>query len=77
MIMKNKTTLLLLIFYILAYSSFAQQSDSKLSEDNVSESIAINLTSKTALLDGRCGNDEWEVATKIELPAGSLHLSHV
>lgn len=35
---------------------------------NASEIIPINLTNKTALLDGQCGNDEWAVATKIELP---------
>lgn len=72
MIMKNKTALLLLAFFIVSYNSFAQTSRNK-----VSESIAINLTDKTALLDGRCGNDEWEVATKIELPAGaSIYLMY-
>lgn len=44
---------------------------------NASESITINPTKKAALLDGRCGNDEWEAATKIELPAqASLYLMH-
>ncbi len=39
------------------------------------ETIAINPTNKAALLDGRCGNDEWEAATKIELPAqASIYL---
>ncbi len=38
-------------------------------EVNASETVTINPTSKAGLLDGRCGNDEWDVATKIELPA--------
>jgi hypothetical protein len=42
-----------------------------------SESIIIKPTSKAALLDGRCGNDEWEAATKIELPAQAfIYLMH-
>ncbi len=46
-------------------------------EANASETIAINSTNKAALLDGRCGNDEWEAATKIELPAQvSIYLMH-
>lgn len=46
-------------------------------EAKASESIAINPTNKAALLDGRCGNDEWEAATKIELPAqASVYLMH-
>jgi hypothetical protein len=46
-------------------------------EANASETIAINPTNKAALLDGRCGNDEWEAATKIELPAqASIYLMH-
>lgn len=70
--MKNKITLLLLPFFILSYNSFAQSSRNK-----ISKSIVINLTDKTALLDGHCGNDEWEVATKIELPAGaSIYLMY-
>lgn len=36
---------------------------------NASVEISINSTSESALLDGRCGNDEWDVATKMELPA--------
>ncbi len=44
---------------------------------NASETIAINPTNKAALLDGRCGNDEWEAATKFELPAqASIYLMH-
>jgi len=44
---------------------------------NASEPIAINPTNKAALLDGSCGNDEWEAATKFELPAqASLYLMH-
>lgn len=46
-------------------------------EANASEAIAINPTNKAALLDGHCGNDEWEAATKIELPAeASIYLMH-
>ena len=46
-------------------------------EANASEPIAINPTNKAALLDGRCGNDEWEAATKIDLPAqASIYLMH-
>lgn len=46
-------------------------------EANASETITINPTNKAALLDGRCGNDEWEAATKIELPAqASIYLMH-
>lgn len=42
-----------------------------------SEPIVIKYTDKAALLDGSCGNDEWESATKIELPAGvSIYLMH-
>ncbi|MBB6086991.1 hypothetical protein [Wenzhouxiangella marina] len=44
---------------------------------NASETIAISPTSRAALLDGQCGNDEWEVATRIELPAqASIHVMH-
>lgn len=46
-------------------------------EAKASEIIAINPTNKAALLDGHCGNDEWEAATKIELPAqASIYLMH-
>jgi len=44
---------------------------------NASETIAINQTNKAPLFDGRCGNDEWHGATKIELPAQvSVYLMH-
>ena len=44
---------------------------------NASETIAINQTNKAPLFDGRCGKDEWQAATKIELPAQvSLYLMH-
>lgn len=33
-----------------------------------SESVSLNSTKEAALLDGRCGGDEWEAATKIDLP---------
>jgi len=46
-------------------------------EANAAEAIMINPTSKAALLDGHCGKDEWETATKIELPAqASIYLMH-
>ena len=65
--MKNMSKLLLLS----ASLSFVA------TEANASETIAINSTNKAALLDGRCGNDEWEAATKIELPAQvSIYLMH-
>ncbi|XOV80392.1 MAG: hypothetical protein ACFHVJ_05420 [Aestuariibacter sp.] len=44
---------------------------------NASETIAINPTTEAALLDGRCGNDEWQVATKLDLPAQvAIYLMH-
>ena len=44
---------------------------------NASETIAINQTNKAPLFDGRCGKDEWQAATKIELPAQvSVYLMH-
>lgn len=46
-------------------------------EARAKEAIAINPTSESALLDGRCGGDEWDAATKIDLPAqASLLLMH-
>ena len=44
---------------------------------SASEMIAITQTTKAALLDGQCGGDEWESATKIALPAqASIHVMH-
>jgi hypothetical protein len=75
--MKNKTGVLLLILFILTTNSFTQQSNSIKPEATAAEPIIIKSTNKTALLDGRCGNDEWDVATKIELAAGaSIYLMH-
>jgi hypothetical protein len=46
-------------------------------EANASETIVINPTNKAPLFDGRCGKDEWQAATKIELPAqASVFLMH-
>lgn len=46
-------------------------------EANASETIAISPTNKAALLDGSCGNDEWQAATKIELPTEAfIYLMH-
>ena len=44
---------------------------------NASEIAVINLTNKTPLFDGRCERDEWQAATKIELPAQTaIYLMH-
>ncbi|WP_224784712.1 hypothetical protein [Marinihelvus fidelis] len=44
---------------------------------NAAETIAINQTNKSPLFDGRCDKDEWQAATKFELPAQvSLYLMH-
>jgi len=65
--MQNISTLLLLS----AALSFVT------AESQASETIAINPTKTVALLDGQCGNDEWQAATKIELPAhASIYLMH-
>ncbi len=41
------------------------------------DAISIKPSQRAALLDGRCGNDEWDVATKIELPAQvAIYLMH-
>ena len=46
-------------------------------DTNAAETIAINQTNKAPLFDGRCGKDEWQAATKIELPAQvSVYLMH-
>lgn len=61
--MKKKIELLLIILLVLTYNCFAQKN-----ADKALEIISINKTNKTVLLDGRCGNDEWDAATKIDLP---------
>ncbi len=62
--------MLMLINGLFLCKVYAQGSD-------VSKPIMINSTEKAGLLDGRCGNDEWEAATKIDLPAGaSIYLMH-
>jgi len=65
--MINKINLLLLILIVLAHNSFAQQQNTNRNP----KTIIINQTNKTMLLDGHCGNDEWDAATKIDLPAGA------
>ncbi len=41
------------------------------------ESITINPTNKAGLLDGSCGNDEWDAATKIDMPGqAAIYLMH-
>lgn len=75
--MKNKTGVLLIMLLTLTGSSFSQQSNNTISGATATEAISINQTNKAGLLDGRCGNDEWDVATKIELPAGaSIYLMY-
>lgn len=70
--MINNKVLLIFIFFIGIHCGYAQQNN-----ELTNSTIAINPTNKTALLDGRCGNDEWEVATKIELAAGaSIYLMY-
>ena len=65
--MKYLPKLVLLVYTLLTIAA----------EANASEIIAINPTNKAALLDGSCGNDEWQAATKIELPAkASIYLMH-
>lgn len=64
----TKISNLLILSAVLSFAAFCA---------NASETIAINPTNKAALLDGKCGNDEWEAATKIELPAqASIHVMH-
>lgn len=44
---------------------------------NASGAIAISQTNLPPLFDGRCNKDEWQAATKIELPAQvSVYLMH-
>lgn len=63
-------TVLLCIGCLAQNLAFAQRNDT-------SEIIEMNFTPNTALLDGRCGNDEWETATKIELTAGTfIYMMH-
>ncbi|MCC2604901.1 hypothetical protein [Planctobacterium marinum] len=57
--MKNKFLIISCTLLIMA---------STVSADN---SIRINATAAAALLDGKCGSDEWDAATKLDLPAGA------
>lgn len=42
-----------------------------------SESTAVKFTNKTPLFDGRCNQDEWQAATKLQLPAQiDIYLMH-
>ena len=44
---------------------------------HASEPVAINRSESAPLFDGRCDKDEWQAATKIELPAQvSVYLMH-
>lgn len=44
---------------------------------NPSERFIVNSTNESPLLDGRCGNDDWEPATSIQLPADvTIFLMH-
>ena len=60
--------LIILTIFLPINTAFAQETNG---------TITINPTKKAGLLDGSCGNDEWEASTKIELPAGaSIYLMH-
>jgi len=44
---------------------------------SASKAIMINQTSRTPLFDGRCGDGEWQGATRIQLPAeAAVYLMH-
>lgn len=46
-------------------------------KDSQPQAITIKYTQKPALLDGRCGGDEWDAATKLSLPAQvTLYFMH-
>jgi len=69
----NVLSKLLAVSAVLALAAH----DANISKTRASDAIVINSTDKAALLDGRCGNDEWDVAKKIDLPAQvSLFLMH-
>lgn len=62
------TSLLTLIGTLVLHTAIAQE---------VNGTIAISATNKAGLLDGSCGNDEWDAATKIELAGqASIYLMH-
>ena len=64
----KKLILLILTSALSLNIIFAQQK---------TEPLTINPTNKGGLLDGSCGNDEWEAATKIELPGqAAIHFMH-
>lgn len=64
-----KTAVLLIFaFAISINTAFAQTKD---------ETIVINSTNKAGLLDGSCSNDEWDAATKIEMPGqAAIYVMH-
>jgi hypothetical protein len=43
-------------------------------EASTHKNISIKQTNKSPLFDGHCGNEEWQAATRIELPADILVL---
>lgn len=69
--MSNQKAILTLILLMLASNIFAQQSG------NTTQPMVIKPTSKAGLLDGSCGNDEWDAATKIEMPGqAAIYFMH-
>lgn len=64
-----KITILLILIGALGLNmAFAQETNG---------TITIKPTDKAGLLDGRCGNDEWDAATKIELPGqAAIYVMH-
>lgn len=71
-ILKNIYRILFLLMGTFIGTAFSISSQA-----NASESIAINSTKKAPLFDGSCGENEWQSATKIKLPAqASIYLMH-
>lgn len=64
-----RTLKLLILTSILALNTgLTQEKD---------EIITINPTNKAGLLDGSCGNDEWDAATKIDMPGqAAIYFMH-
>lgn len=69
--MTNKTALFLMALLMMTNSAFARQSNGQAAEAKANGTITIKPTDKAGLLDGSCGNDEWEAATKVELAGGA------
>ena len=71
------STITLLTIALSLVATEGNASESNASELNASKIITINATNKAPLFDGRCDKDEWQSATKFELPAQtSVYLMH-